>query len=119
MKTSHRSLYCLLSTLYCLASLGCRPTPPAKPLDQLTPAESHGYQLFQAHCAQCHHDRSAGALHGPSLEGVMKKPYLPSGAPANDERVQHTIQHGLRMMPAQPDLTDGEIADITAYLHTL
>jgi mono/diheme cytochrome c family protein len=49
----------------------------------------------------------------------MQKPYLPSGAPANDERVMHTIRHGLRMMPPQPDLDDAEVQDVLAYLHTL
>lgn len=105
----------------CMALLltGCHSTPPPKPLSQLTPQESHGYAVFQAHCAQCHYDRQTGPLHGPSLLGVMKKPYLPSGAPANDERVTATIRHGRNLMPPQPDLDDQEVADLLAYLRTL
>lgn len=100
-------------------STGCHSTPPPKPLNQLTPPEAHGYAVFQSHCAQCHYDRQTGPLHGPSLLGVMQKPYLPSGAPANDERVTATIRHGRNLMPAQPDLDDQEVADLLAYLHTL
>lgn len=98
---------------------GCRSTPPPLPLDQLNAAQTHGYRVFQAHCAQCHYDRRSGPLHGPSLLGVTKKPYLPSGAPSNDDRLNATIRHGRNLMPPQPDLDDAEVADLIAYLHTL
>jgi hypothetical protein len=51
--------------------------------------------------------------------GIYKKPYLPSGAPANDDRVIATIQHGRKMMPAQSDLDPNDLDDLLAYLHTL
>ncbi len=98
---------------------GCKSTPPPVPLSQLNPEQAHGHEVFQAHCAQCHYDRQAGALHGPSLLGLTKKPYLPSGAPANDERLEQTIRHGRNLMPAQPDLDDQEVQDLVKYLKTL
>lgn len=101
------------------ALAGCHSTPPPKPLDQLTDQEARGHAVYQAHCAACHYDRVAQDLHGPSLLGVFKKPYLPSGAPANDERVSATILHGRNLMPAQPQTDPQELNDLLAYLHTL
>jgi mono/diheme cytochrome c family protein len=99
--------------------VGCRHLAPPKPLEQLTPAEAQGHAVFQAHCAQCHYDRETGPLHGPSLLGVLQKPYLPSGAPANDDRITATVMHGRGMMPAQLNMDDQELQDLLRYLHTL
>lgn len=99
---------------------GCKSVPPPKPLDQLTPTEQAGHAVYVERCSLCHYDRQPGALHGPSLLGLYKKPYLPSGAPANDERVSNTILHGRNNMPAQgANLTDEDLAQLLAYLHTL
>ena len=112
-------VYPLSSILYPLLLTGCNSTPPATPLDQLNAQQARGHEVFAAHCAQCHYDRSSDPLHGPGLRGVMKKQYLPSGAPANDERVTNTIQHGRNLMPAQPYLDQQDTDDLLAYLHTL
>jgi mono/diheme cytochrome c family protein len=54
------------------------------------------------------------------LKGVYKKQFLPSGAPANDERVGEVIRHGRRMMPGYAQIYDDrQIADVIAYLKTL
>ena len=110
---------CLLSTLYCLLLSGCHPTPPPTPLDQLNAQQASGHDVFRAHCSQCHYDRLNDPLHGPSLRSVFKRQYLPSGAPANDERVTATILHGRNLMPAQPNLDQQNLDDLLAYLHTL
>ena len=111
------SILCTLSSIFCLT--GCHSTPPPMPLDQLNAQQAHGHQVFQAHCAQCHYDRVTGPLHGPSLLGVFKKTYLPSGAPANDERLTATVLQGRSLMPAQPNTDPQDLADLLAYLHTL
>ena len=104
----------------CVVLAGCRSVPPPTPLDQLNAAQMHGYEVFQAHCATCHHDRDSDPLHGPGLAGMYKKPYLPSGAPANDDRVLNTIVHGRNNMPAVgQQLDDMETSDLLAYLHTI
>jgi mono/diheme cytochrome c family protein len=108
---------CPLALIAVLA--GCHSTPPPTPLAELNTQQIHGYKVFQVHCAQCHYDRVSEPLHGPPLRGVFKKPYLPSGAPANNERVINTILHGRNMMPAQPDLDPDDLTDLLAYLHTL
>jgi mono/diheme cytochrome c family protein len=51
---------------------------------------------------------------------VFKRPSLPSGAPANDERVAATILHGHGLMPAMGNTMDQQdLDDLLAYLHTL
>ena len=56
----------------------------------------------------------------PGLQGLYKQQYLPSGAPANDDRVTSAILHGRGMMPAfANDLDDQQLNDLIAYLHTL
>lgn len=110
---------CFLLMLAC-ALAGCKSTPPPTPLSQLNAQQTHGYAVFQTHCATCHYDRRDAALHGPSLLGVFKKPDLPSGAPANDERVRATVLHGRGLMPAVGSTMDPQdIDDVLAYLHTL
>jgi len=114
--------YSLLPILFSLL-LGCRSTPPPTPLAQLNAQQRSGHDIFQSRCAQCHYDRTTGPLHGPSLLGLYKKPYLPSGAPANDDRVTYTLLHGRNLMPPQPyldpDTNPQDLNDLLAYLHTL
>ena len=115
-KSAHSILTLALASI---ALAGCHSTPPPKPLDQLTAQEARGHAVYQAHCAACHYDSVAKALHGPPLLGVFKKPYLPSGAPANDDRVTVTILQGHGLMPADPNLDPQDLNDLLAYLHTL
>jgi mono/diheme cytochrome c family protein len=99
---------------------GCKSIPPPKPLGQLTPQEQAGHAAFVTNCGACHYDRENGSLHGPSLLGTYKKDYLPSGAPANDDRITHTILYGRGNMPALgSQVGRDDIADILAYLKTL
>ena len=88
------------------------------PLNQLNAQQARGHAVFQASCSQCHDDRDSDALHGPSMLGVFKQQYLPSGAPANDDRVRVVIIQGHGMMPAI-SLESQDTQDLIAYLHTL
>ena len=98
---------------------GCHRLAPPTPLDQLNAQQLRGHAVYRAQCGECHYDREEGPLHGPSLRGMYKKPYLPSGAPANDERVTSTVLHGHGLMPAQPNMDPQDLEDLLAYLHTL
>ena len=100
---------------------GCRPPlPPSTPLNQLNAQQTSGYHVFESRCAGCHYPNGEASLHGPGLQGVYKKKYLPSGAPANDDRVSAVILHGRNMMPAfGNNLDEQQLADLLAYLHTL
>jgi mono/diheme cytochrome c family protein len=111
----------LTVSLLACALAGCKSsTPPPKPLEQLSHQEKSGYNVYQQHCVICHSDRTEAKLVGPALVGIYKKPYLPSGAAATDERVSATILHGRGMMPAQGNVLDTQdLSDLLAYLHTL
>jgi mono/diheme cytochrome c family protein len=100
--------------------VGCKSTPPPTPLANLNAQQTHGHAVFQTRCATCHYDRQSGPLHGPSLLGLYKKPALPSGAAATDERVTATILHGRNLMPPMGgQMEPGDMDDLLAYLHTL
>jgi mono/diheme cytochrome c family protein len=102
------------------ATGGCDSLPPGKPLASLTAEESAGRAVFVSSCSRCHNAYDTQALHGPSLFGVFRKPYLPSGAPAHDDRVLAVILHGRGLMPAAGnDLTEQQLQDLLRYLHTL
>jgi mono/diheme cytochrome c family protein len=99
---------------------GCKSVPPPTPLTSLNAQQAHGYSVYQARCAVCHYDRRTGDLHGPSLLGIYKKPSLPSGAAATDERVLAVITRGRGIMPAMGNTVDEtDLNDLMAYLHTL
>jgi mono/diheme cytochrome c family protein len=103
-----------------LALAGCKTLPPPTPLADLNPQQDRGHAVFETRCAACHYDRRNDSLHGPSLLGVFKKPALPSGAAATDERVTATILHGRGLMPAMGNNMDQQdVDDVLAYLHTL
>ena len=111
-----------LSAVLALAFVaGCGPSlEPSKPVNELTAQEARGRGVYQQLCASCHYANQPGDLHGPSLFGMYRKKYLPSGAPANDERVTPVILRGRNMMPGYANnLSDQQLADLLAYLHTL
>ncbi len=104
-----------------VAALGCKPSlPPSTPLSELTPQQTSGYRVFESRCSRCHYANTENPLHGPGLQGLYKKKYLPSGAPANDDRITAVIENGRNMMPAfGNNLDNQQLADLLAYLHTL
>jgi mono/diheme cytochrome c family protein len=102
-----------------LMSVGCNSSPGAgnRPL---TPQEERGQRIFEARCAVCHDAYSSGPRQGPGLQGIFHKKYLPSGAPANDDRARDAIMFGRgNMPPSQNVLDDQQLSDLLAYLHTL
>ncbi len=100
------------------AVTGCRSLPPSKPASEWTAEEARGAAVFQAKCARCHSATTTAALHGPGLQAITKVKAMPSGAPPTDERLTELILHGRQMMPATA-LSDNELRDLLAYLHTL
>jgi len=114
----HKLLAYSVLPLSILALAGCRQLPPSKPSSQWTPEEARGAQVYEAKCARCHYPTSTQSLHGPGLQALTKLKSMPSGAPPTDERLTAVILQGRQMMPATP-LTDNQLADLIAYLHTL
>jgi mono/diheme cytochrome c family protein len=101
-----------------LALAGCRSLPPSKPEALFTPEEGRGALVFKQRCARCHHPNSTRPLNGPGLQALTKVKAMPSGAPPTDERIISVIVHGRNVMPST-QLTDQELSDLLAYLHTL
>jgi mono/diheme cytochrome c family protein len=87
----------------------------------LNAQQSAGRRLYDQYCDRCHEPYSSHDKKGRSLQGVFKKQFLSeSGMPANDERVGEMIVTGRNMMPAFGQaLSQSQVQDLLAYLHTL
>jgi mono/diheme cytochrome c family protein len=85
----------------------------------LNTQQAAGRHLYQQTCAPCHDAHSVPGQNGPSLKGLFKKPFLPSGLPSNERFVRQTILGGRNMMPAVgASFTQQQLDDLIAYLHT-
>jgi cytochrome c2 len=86
----------------------------------LNPQQARGRHVFDRNCLRCHEPYSSRSLQGPSLKGIYKRKYFPSGLPANDQRMNDVILMGRAKMPSfRPSIDDEELQDLIAYLHTL
>ena len=101
-----------------LALAGCRSLPPSKPEALWTPEEARGALVYRQACARCHRPNDTRSLHGPGLQALTKVKAMPSGTPPTDERMTYVILHGRNMMPGT-QLSDEQLSDLLAYLHTL
>jgi mono/diheme cytochrome c family protein len=84
----------------------------------LTPQQADGRRLYNQHCLQCHSSYTKENRKSFSLKGLYGYKTMPSGTPANDERISDVVAHGKRMMPAV-QLSPDEMQALLAYLHTL
>jgi cytochrome c2 len=87
----------------------------------LSPQQAEGRKLYDNYCDRCHEPYSSRGKKGPSLKGVFKRQYLSlSGLPANDDRMTDIIKYGRAKMEGfNQVMTDQQIQDLLAYLHTL
>ena len=87
----------------------------------LNPQQAEGRRLYDNYCDRCHEPYSSRGKKGPGLKGVFKQQYLSlSGLPANDERITDIIKYGRAKMEGFSQvMTDQQIKDLLAYLHTL
>lgn len=86
----------------------------------LNDQQARGRALYDLRCAGCHEPYRKKELNGPTMVGVFKKPFLPSGMRASDERVGDIVMMGKPKMPAFGNvLTQDELRDLLAYMHTL
>lgn len=100
---------------------GCgEPAPKTDAELGLNAQQASGRRVFERYCAACHNAYSSSGSKGPSLQHLFRKQFLPSGLPANDRFVEQTIVGGRNMMPPTGDaITQQELDDLMAYLHTL
>ena len=87
----------------------------------LNPQQVAGRKLYDNYCDRCHEAYSSRGKKGPSLQGIFKRQYLSvSGLPANDDRVADIVKNGRAKMEGFSQvMTDQEVKDLLAYLHTL
>jgi mono/diheme cytochrome c family protein len=87
----------------------------------LNPQQAEGRKLYENYCDRCHEPYSSRGKKGPGLKGVFKHPYLPlSGLPANDDRIIDIIKYGRAKMEGfNQVMTEQQVNDLVAYLHTL
>jgi mono/diheme cytochrome c family protein len=115
--------YALLLTLLATAvSLGCEQDLSQKSDAELglTPQQASGRRIYEAQCQQCHSAYTSSGRNGPSLKGMYRKRYLPSGIPANDERVSEIILRGKSKMPGFAGTIDeNQLQGLLNYLKTL
>ncbi|MGH9524182.1 MAG: c-type cytochrome [Terriglobales bacterium] len=121
MRSGHH--FRLLTIVVAVAALltGCSSEPHKTDADLgLNAQQILGRRMFEQHCAECHFAYISRNLRGPSLEALFKKQYMPSGTPANDDRVRDVIVMGHGTMPAFGRvLSDQQVDDLIAYLRTL
>jgi mono/diheme cytochrome c family protein len=87
----------------------------------LNPQQAQGRRLYDNYCDRCHEPYSSHGKKGPSMKGVFKHQYLSlSGLPANDDRITDIIKFGRAKMEGFSQvMTDQQVKDLVAYLHTL
>lgn len=101
------------------------PGPSPAVVDVVVPALSaraeSGRAAFEANCASCHGQNAAGSEIGPPL---VHKIYEPSHH--GDGSFYSAVRYGVRAhhwsfgdMPAQPDVSELEMADIIVYVREI
>jgi mono/diheme cytochrome c family protein len=88
-----------------------------------------GKKLFESHCAVCHkRDASGGISLGDTKSADLQSPGLEKMYHNNDKLIRRAIEHGIdeegdkldAIMPRWSGrLTDSQVTDIIAFLHTV
>ncbi len=122
LKSIFSFLVIFVVILAVLAMLGCEVERLKSDAELgLNPQQAAGRKLYDNYCARCHEPYSSRGKKGPSMKGVFKQPYLSlSGLPANDERITDIVKYGRAKMEGfNSVMTDQQIKDLLAYMHTL
>jgi mono/diheme cytochrome c family protein len=122
LKIKPSRFFGLTTTLLAIAILIACDAEPRKTDAELglNAQQAAGRRVYDTRCGECHYAYSTRNLRGPSLHGLFKKQFMSSGIPANDERVLDIILLGRAKMPAfQNKLTQQQVDELMAYLHTL
>lgn len=112
----------LLATIALMALAGCDVERRKSDAELgLNAQQVAGRKHYDDYCDRCHEPYSSHGKKGPSLKGIFKQQYLSiSGLPANDERVTEIVKFGRAKMEGFGQvMSDQQINDLLAYLHTL
>ena len=122
MTLFRRAVLQILASVLLLLFIGCDVERRKSDAELgLNPQQASGRHIYDQYCDRCHAAYSSRDRQGPSLKGIYKHQYLPeSGMPANDARVGDIIRLGRNKMEGYSQvLTQEQIDDLIAYLHTL
>jgi mono/diheme cytochrome c family protein len=125
MNLSGSKLFAVLSCIVVVAALwstGCDSERRKSDAELgLNPQQAAGRKLYDNYCDRCHEPYSSRGKKGPSLKGIFRQQYLSlSGLPANDDRVADIIKYGRAKMEGFGQvMTDQQVQELLAYLHTL
>jgi mono/diheme cytochrome c family protein len=101
----------LLATALSLSATAAFAADPAK-----AGSAQAGQETFNSICMQCHSIQPDQVRFGPSLYGELKKPHPKK----TDAEVRQILKDGKgKMPPLGGRLSDKDIANVIAYLHTL
>ncbi len=77
-----------------------------------------GQTLFTQNCSGCHSTGTDTKV-GPGLKNLFARSALPNGKQVTEQNIEGWITTGGGSMPAFPQLSDQDKADLAAYLKTL
>ena len=85
------------------------------------PDADKGAALFAASCALCHGERGVGTQTGPPLVHQTYEPGHHSDDSFRNAMKNGVVSHHWNFgnMPARPELSDGDIEDIIAYVRAI
>ena len=108
----------LLSCLVFLFVLGATACAHSSTEAQNSQAQFQGKKVYDQWCAPCHEAKDLHLIkEPPRLDGLFRKPALPSGLPATDQQVR-VILEGRGIMPPFQQAVNGDDLDaLMQYLH--
>ena len=113
-----------IALVMALSAAGCASGDGANGGESVAVAEpdaDNGAALFAASCALCHGESGVGTQTGPPLVHRIYEPGHHS-----DDSFRNAMKNGVAShhwnfgnMPARPELSDGDIEDIIAYVRSI
>jgi mono/diheme cytochrome c family protein len=121
MKIFSRVSLAFIASLLLIALSGCQAERRKSDAELgLTAQQARGRHVYDQQCIRCHEPYSRWGTQGPTLKGIYKKQFLPSGLPVNDDRMHDVIWMGKAKMPAfNRALSEEQIQDLLSYLKSL
>ena len=100
---------------------GCASGGDGETVAVAAPDADRGAELYAASCALCHGERGVGTQTGPPLVHVTYEPGHHPDASFRNAVKNGVVSHHWNFgnMPPRPELSDGDIDDVIAYVRAL